>query len=644
MSDDAYLGSLPAGWQVNEIGSVSEFIRGVTYQKSDAHDRPGAGLIPLLRATNIGDERISFSDFVFIPKKKVKPEQMIQLNDLVIAASSGSSSVVGKSAPVLTNYEATFGAFCGVLRPTEQISPNYFRLYIQSPVVRDTWSALARGTNINNLKKEQVVTTKIPVPPLAEQEVIARLIDAQLLRLDAALMSVRAVREKANMLRRSLLHAAFTGALTGHDTSAGSLPQGWSIKSLSQICGSKPDAIVDGPFGSNLKRSHFQTSGIPVLKIQNVKPNEIVQKNLDYVTPVKFDELRRHTFVRGDIIMTKLGDPLGVCGIVEDLEHGVIVADLVRIRPSDTNVKFVCYQLNSPSIAQTINEGQKGVTRPRVNLSTIRNLNLAIPPRSEQDKIVEILDAQLSRLDAAMVAVWAVREKVSRLRRSLLHAAFTGALTGHDTSAGSLPPDWVQSELGKVARWGSGGTPKSGTAAYYGGDIPWAVIGDLTETWVTKTNQTITEVGLNESSAKLIQRGTVMLAMYGASIGRTGIAGREMATNQAIAFAVPKSDVVDVQYLLKYLQSQKDAFVRAGQGGAQPNISQTVIKPWPIPTPPLAEQQEIVEILDAQLSRLDATLIAVNTIEARVTSLRRSLLHAAFTGELTKAWREGPHD
>jgi type I restriction enzyme S subunit len=202
-------------------------------------------------------------------------------------------------------------------------------------------------------------------------------------------------------------------------------------------------------------------------------------------------------------------------------------------------------------------------------------------------------------------------------------------------SARGFPSSWLQSELGKVAKWGSGGTPKSGTPEFYGGELPWAVIGDLTETWVSETAQSITKAGLEKSSARIIEPGTVMLAMYGASIGRTGIAAVKMATNQAIAFAVPVEGVIDKQFLLKYLQSQKQIFVRAGQGGAQPNISQTVIKSWPVPVPPIAEQIKIVEVLDEQLSRLDAALASVHAVRGKAVRFRRSLLHSAFSGALT---------
>jgi type I restriction enzyme S subunit len=421
-------GALPEGWKLNIISDVASFVRGVTYKKSEARDSAGPGYMPLLRATNISSEVVTFTDYVFVPRSGVKGEQILRQNDLVIATSSGSSAIVGKSAAILAEFDGTFGAFCAVLRPSSEVAPRYVHLFAQSPNIRELWSNLARGTNINNLKSEQVLSTLIPIAPLAEQE-----------------------------------------------------------------------------------------------------------------------------------------------------------------------------------------------------------------------RIVEILEEQLSRLDAALESVRVVREKAAQFRRSLLHAAFTGTLTGHNPTDGQLPEGWTLSTLGSVAKWGSGGTPKSGTAAFYNGSIPWAVIGDLTEGEVFDTAQAITQLGLESSSAKVVEPGTVLLAMYGASIGRTGITAVEMATNQAIAFAKVDEKKMNRYFLLKYLQGQKKAFVEAGQGGAQPNISQTVIKPWPIPVPPLAEQERIVEILEQQLSRLDAALAVADAIEKRSAALRRSLLHAAFTGRLTEQWRELSH-
>ena len=100
-----------------------------------------------------------------------------------------------------------------------------------------------------------------------------------------------------------------------------------------------------------------------------------------------------------------------------------------------------------------------------------------------------------------------------------------------------IPDTWVKSTLGDCFEWGSGGTQRAGNSNYYNGEIPWLVIGDLNDSVVVASGQTITREGLNNSSAKLVDEGTVLLAMYG-SIGKLGIAGMRLATNQAIAFAI----------------------------------------------------------------------------------------------------------
>ena len=131
----------------------------------------------------------------------------------------------------------------------------------------------------------------------------------------------------------------------------------------------------------------------------------------------------------------------------------------------------------------------------------------------------------------------------------------------------------------------------------------------------------------------------MLIAMYG-SIGKTGIAGVAMATNQAIACAQGFEDRLDRQFFLRYLQAQREPLIGAARGGTQQNISQTILKAWPIALPTLPEQHRIVEILEEQLSRIDAALAAADTVEQRATALRRSLLHAAFTGRLTEQWRQ----
>lgn len=195
----------------------------------------------------------------------------------------------------------------------------------------------------------------------------------------------------------------------------------------------------------------------------------------------------------------------------------------------------------------------------------------------------------------------------------------------------TAPAGWTRANLGDIATWGSGGTPSAGNTAFYNGDIPWAVIGDLTEGMVTETKASISEAGLSGSSAKIVPAGAVLIAMYGASIGRLGIAARPMATNQAIAHALT-TDRLNPKFLFYYLMSQKRGFVAAGKGAAQPNIGQAILKAWPISYPEdSVEQQRIVDILEEHLSRLDAAAKSVAAANRRLIAMHRSALNTLFS-------------
>lgn len=199
--------------------------------------------------------------------------------------------------------------------------------------------------------------------------------------------------------------------------------------------------------------------------------------------------------------------------------------------------------------------------------------------------------------------------------------------------AGELPPGWMRTVLGEIGSWGSGGTPLTTEPAYYGGTIPWVTIGDLRDGIVTRTESRITERGLQESSAKLVAPGSVLIAMYG-SIGKLGIAGTQLTTNQAIAFCDP--GLINARYLFWYLMSQRNALKSAGKGGTQSNISQTVLKTFPFLVAPLVEQHRIVAAIEEHLSRLDAATAALRRVKEMLPVARASILEAAVDGAIAQ--------
>ena len=152
----------------------------------------------------------------------------------------------------------------------------------------------------------------------------------------------------------------------------------------------------------------------------------------------------------------------------------------------------------------------------------------------------------------------------------------------------------------EFCRTGSGGTPSRSklTRYYEGGTIPWVKSGELRESEIFETAEHLTDAALQETSVKLVPKGAILLAMYGATVGRLALLGVEATTNQAVCHIVPDPDIADTRYLFHALSSQVPSIVAMGVGGAQPNISQGVVRNLKVPLPPLQEQRRISAILD----------------------------------------------
>lgn len=201
------------------------------------------------------------------------------------------------------------------------------------------------------------------------------------------------------------------------------------------------------------------------------------------------------------------------------------------------------------------------------------------------------------------------------------------------------PNSWPQVPLGQLGKWGSGGTPKRGVDGFYHGSIPWLKIGDLTDGIVTTAEESITEAGLRSSAAKLVEPGTLLVAMYG-SIGKLGIPTMRCATNQAIAHCIPDSRRVLTEYLFHALLAQRNELIAQGKGGTQANISQTVLKAFRVPVPPLPVQSNIVQFarrVSEIQARAEMRLAGGSRLVKR---FRYSLLAAAYSGRLTQGWRD----
>ena len=413
---------LPETWKSSTIGEVAEIVRGVTYSKSDTLSATDNDAVPLLRATNLEVDSIDFEDMVYVPKRVVKAQQYLQLDDIFLAASSGSISVVGKSAQVVKTSGETFGAFCAVIRP-KNINPKFLAYWVQSPAIRDHWSATAKGTNINNLKPSDISETNIPIPPIDEQNKIVELLEDHLSRLDAALHDVKQAKVKAAQFRRSLLQAAFTGNLgLGESSLMVELPPNWSSLALGELCSS-----VEKVDPANLGRDDFWYVDIGALEPSSSSLEKVIN-----IPTANAPGRARQLIRNGDSIFATVRPYMKkVAYIPKEFDGQIASTGFCVLRPIQEKLhsKYLFYFLLSDQLLDQVLPLQRGVSYPAIRDNDLKNAHIPIPPIDEQNKIVELLEDHLSRLDASFSLADAMEKQSNGLRRSLLQAAFTGQLT-----------------------------------------------------------------------------------------------------------------------------------------------------------------------------------------------------------------------
>jgi type I restriction enzyme S subunit len=177
-------------------------------------------------------------------------------------------------------------------------------------------------------------------------------------------------------------------------------------------------------------------------------------------------------------------------------------------------------------------------------------------------------------------------------------------MTERSNHTNQLPKDWKWVKLGEVCHTTSGGTPSRKELKFYNGNIPWVKSGELDKGLITDTEEKITEEAIKNSSAKVFPKGTLLIALYGATIGKLAFLGVDAATNQAIC-GIYKNKNIDSYYLYNYLFYKKQKLVDQGIGGAQPNISQTILKNLDLPLPPKATQLAIVAKIEELFSEIE---------------------------------------
>ena len=398
----------------------------------------------------------------------------------------------------------------------------------------------------------------------------------------------------------------------------GAPPAGWATATIEDCAAEEAGAITDGPYGSNLKTSHYTAEGPRVIRLGNILPGRIDMSDDAHVSHAHFDSLQRHHVCPGDVVMAGLGDPIGRAGLVpDDIGEAMVKADCFRLRTGAlVEPMFLVAWLNSPEAREGFLERSHGLGRMRVNLGDVKASPIPIPPLAEQRRIVAKLDRLSARSAAAREHLARTQTLAARAKQATLAAAFRGRLTTQwrnqrpdletagdlvartpepsqsrggrgatskviegvgamsvNDPGSPLPVGWAWTSLRRIARQETGHTPSRSRSEWWGGDIPWIGIRDANAHHgcvIEETLQTTNEEGLANSSARLLPAGTVCLSRT-ASVGYVTMMGRPMATSQDFA-TWTCSEALDPTYLMLGLISEGDDIRRFGEGSTHTTI------------------------------------------------------------------------
>ena len=366
---------------------------------------------------------------------------------------------------------------------------------------------------------------------------------------------------------------------------------------------------------------------------------------------------------KGDLLLSKVGTTGIPAMVTTDREFSLFVSvALIKLIQCDINREFLVFMIQSPLVQEQAKENTRGVGNKNWVLSAVSKTLMVVPPLEEQGRIrnklnlilpyVERYSSSQDKLDLLNANI------VTDLKKSILQEAIQGKLVPQIAEEGTaqelleqiktdkqkfvkegklkksalatsvifrgddnkyyeqigkkclditeqipfeIPNSWTWARMGQIGDWGAGSTPQRTNQNYYGGNILWLKTGELNNGIVYDTEEKITQKAFQDCSLRMNKIGDVLIAMYGATIGKLAIVGKELTTNQACCGCTPY--IVFNWYLFYFLMASRDTFIKKGEGGAQPNISRVKLVEHLIPLPPLREQKRIVQKIE-QLMQL----------------------------------------
>ena len=363
------------------LSTVAAVIRGVTFAKGDALDAACSGMVPVLRAGNIADRLVIDDDLVWVPSKRVSREQRMQSGDIAICMSSGSPTVVGKSALLTDGFDGSVGAFCAILRPdTSRVVPAYLSYFLRSERFRN-WTRQSSGSAIKNIRKSELEAFGLSLPDLEQQR---RIVD-----LLARAEGIARLRREAQRKAAELIPAIFIDMFGDPATN----PRAWPIEPLGNL-------LKNGPNNGLYKHKSSYGTGTPILRIDAFYDGVVT--DLSQLKRVRLEdegELRRFALAEGDIVVNRVNSPeyLGKSAIIPPLaEPTVFESNMMRFTVDAARVlpeMVIALLQQPPSRGHFFANAKHAINQSSINQQDVKSLPVIVPSMASQHVFLGCIQA-----------------------------------------------------------------------------------------------------------------------------------------------------------------------------------------------------------------------------------------------------------
>lgn len=402
------------------------------------------------------------------------------------------------------------------------------------------------------------------------------------------------------------------------NTEIGKIPEEWKMYSIGKDCSVKARIGWQGLTTSE----YLQTGHYGLITSTDLIEGKVNWDTCVFVSEERYKQDTNIIVKNGDVLVSKDGT-IGKVAVVSNLQYpttlnsGVFV---IRTKNEKITQEGLGLVFISPYFKDFIKRLTAGSTIVHLYQKDIVNFTFPIPTLPEQHRIA----SALTSIDNLISSLGKLTEKKNNIKQGTMQQLLTGK-----TRLKGFTKPWVYRKISEIATTSSGGTPSRSIPSYYYGDIKWFTTTELKDNYLYDSVEHITREALSNSSAKMFSANTILMAMYGATIGKLGILKEPSATNQACC-AIKCNDIDEI-FLFYILLYNRKSIIEKGCGAGQPNISQTIVNELSFLVPPCKKEQQAIANI---LSKMDNDITALEAKRAKYEAIKQGMMQQLLTGKI----------